>query len=87
MRFLPPTCAQSRRQIRNASQPDGHRFVFPADEVRGIHRFQTPELQEPPATLAKSRLSYTQGILYWQDRTVGLLDADLLFSSLDRSLT
>jgi chemotaxis-related protein WspD len=66
---------------------DGHRFVFPADEVRGIHRFQAPELQEPPATLAKSKLSYTQGILYWQDRTVGLLDADLLFSSLNRSLT
>ena len=66
---------------------DGHRFVFPADEVRGIHRFQMLELQEPPATLAKSRLSYTQGILYWQDRTVGLLDADLLFSSLNRSLT
>jgi chemotaxis-related protein WspD len=65
----------------------GHRFVFPADEVRGIHRFQTPELQEPPATLVKSRLSYTQGILYWQGRTVGLLDADLLFSSLNRSLT
>jgi chemotaxis-related protein WspD len=30
---------------------DGHRFVFPADEVRGIHRFQTPEVTEPPATL------------------------------------
>jgi chemotaxis-related protein WspD len=66
---------------------DGYRFVFPADEVRGILRFQTPELQEPPATLAKSRLSYTQGILHWQGRTVGLLDADLLFSSLNRSLT
>ena len=66
---------------------DGQRFVFPADEVRGILRFQTPELQEPPATLAKSRLSHTQGILYWQDRAVGLLDADLLLSSLNRSLT
>ena len=66
---------------------DGHRCVFPADEVRGILRFQTSELQEPPATLAKSRLSYTQGILRWQDRAVGLLDADLLFSSLNRSLT
>ena len=66
---------------------DGHRLVFPADEVRGIHRFQTPELQEPPATLAKSKLSYTQGILHWQGRAVGLLDADLLFSSLNRSLT
>jgi chemotaxis-related protein WspD len=66
---------------------DGHRFVFPADEVRGLLRFQTTELQEPPATLAKSGLSYTQGILRWQGRTVGLLDADLLFSSLNRSLT
>jgi chemotaxis-related protein WspD len=66
---------------------DGHRFVFPVDEVRGILRFQTPELQEPPATLVKSKLSYTQGILYWQGRSVGLLDANLLFSSLDRSLT
>jgi chemotaxis-related protein WspD len=66
---------------------DSHRFVFPADEVRGILRFQTPELQEPPATLLKSRLSYTQGILCWQGRTVGLLDAALLFSSLNRNLT
>jgi chemotaxis-related protein WspD len=66
---------------------DGHRFVFPTDEVCGILRFQTPELQEPPAILAKSRLSYTQGIIHWQDRSVGLLDANLLFSSLNRSLT
>ena len=43
--------------------------------------------KEPPATLAKSNLSYTQGLLPWQGRTVGLLDADRLFSSLNRSLT
>ena len=66
---------------------DGNRLVFPADEVRGIHRFQMSELKEPPATLAKSNLSYTQGLLPWQGRTVGFLDADLLFSSLNRSLT
>lgn len=66
---------------------DGQRLVFPADEVCGIHRFQTPELQEPPPVLAKSKLSYTQGILHWQGRAVGLLNPDLLFSSLNRSLT
>ncbi len=66
---------------------DSHRFVFPADEVRGLVRFQAEELQEPPATLAKARLSYTQGILGWQGRAVGLLNAELLFSSLNRSLT
>lgn len=84
----------SRREARLSSYDrllvakwSGHRFVFPADEVRGIHRFQAPELTEPPATLAKANLSYTQGILQWQGRSVGLLDADLLFSSLNRSLT
>lgn len=64
-----------------------YRFVFPADEVRGIHRFQTLEVQAPPATVAKSNLSHTQGILSWQGRTVGLLDAELLFASLNRSLS
>lgn len=68
------------------TQWDGHHFVFPANEVRGVHRFQAPELTEPPATLAKSKLAYTKGILSWQGRAVGLLDAELLFSSLNRSL-
>jgi chemotaxis-related protein WspD len=66
---------------------DGKRLVFPADEVRGIHRFQMPELKEPPATLAKSNLSYTQGLLYWQGRVVAFLDANRLFSALNRSLS
>jgi chemotaxis-related protein WspD len=65
---------------------DGNRLVFPADEVRGIHRFQVSELREPPATLTKSNLSYTQGLLSCAGRTVGLLDAQRLFSSLNRSL-
>ena len=66
---------------------DGNRLVFPADEVRGIHRFQVSELTEPPATLAKSNFSYTQGLLSWAGRTVGLLDAERVFSALNRSLT
>jgi len=64
----------------------GNRLVFPADEVLGLHRFQMSELKEPPATLAKSNQSYTQALLFWQGRTVGFLDADHLFSSLNRSL-
>ncbi len=64
----------------------GQRFVFPAEEVRGIHRFESPELTDPPPTLARSRLSYTQAILHWQGQAVGLLDAELLFASLNRNL-
>jgi chemotaxis-related protein WspD len=66
---------------------DRHRYAFPADEVRGIHRFSRQELQEVPATLSKSKLSYTQGILSWQGCTVGLLDPELLFSALNQRLT
>ena len=64
----------------------GNRLVFPADEVWGIRRFQMSELKEPPATIAKSNFSYTRGLLLWQGRTAGFLDADHLFSSLNRSL-
>ena len=66
---------------------DGSRFVFPVDEIHGIHRFETAELNEPPATRVKSNPSCIQGILPWQERAVGLLDAKLLFSCLNRSLT
>jgi len=65
---------------------DGHRLAFPVDEVHGIQRFDPQDLQAPPATVAKANPSYTQGILLWQQRAVGLLDAQLLFSTLNRSL-
>lgn len=88
---LDPTPVRAARRLAYdrllVANWNGHRFVFPADEVRGIHRFQPAELTEPPATLAKSRRSYTQGIIHWQGQPVGLLDADLLFASLNRSLT
>jgi chemotaxis-related protein WspD len=66
---------------------DHHRFVFAVDEVRGIYRFEGQDLQEPPATLSKSKRSYTQGIVRWQGRSVGLLNADLIFSAINRSLS
>lgn len=66
---------------------DGNRLVFPADEVRGIHRFQPSEIEEPPVTLVKSNFSYIQGLLSLAGRTIGLLDAERLFSALNRSLT
>jgi chemotaxis-related protein WspD len=56
------------------------------DEVCGIHRFDMQQLQEPPATLAKSNQTFTRGILHWEGRTVGFLDPNALFSALDRSL-
>jgi chemotaxis-related protein WspD len=66
---------------------DGHRLALPVDEVHGIHRFHSDEMKPPPATISKSTLTYTRGIFAWQERAVGFLDADSLFSALNRSLT
>ena len=66
---------------------DGTRLAFPVDEVQGTQRFQPQELKAPPATVAKSSASFTQGIFYWRDRTIGFLNPEVLFSALNRSLT
>jgi len=65
---------------------ENSRLVFPVDEIDGIYRFQTKELKEPPATVTKSNLSYTRGLLLWNQKTIGLLDAESLFPALNRKL-
>lgn len=65
---------------------DGQRFVFPVDEVHGVHRFHLSDLREPPATVARSGLNCTRGIFPWRNFAVGLLDADAVFAALNRNL-
>ncbi len=65
---------------------EGSRLVFPVDEVHGIYRCQPRELKAVPATVAKATATYTKSVLTWQDRTVGCLDDQLLFHTLNRSL-
>lgn len=67
-------------------QRDGRRYVFPVTEVHGLHRYHDSELRSPPATLSKARGTYTRGVLTWREAQVGLLDDELIFHSLERSL-
>lgn len=66
---------------------DGGRFVFPVDEVHGIHRLNQDDLREPPSTIAHSSMTHTSSIFSWRDRTVGVLNANDLFAALNRNLT
>ncbi len=66
---------------------DAQRLVFPVEEVLGLHRFDAQELQAPPASVARAAQTFTEGIFAWRGRTVGYLDADSLFATLNRSLT
>jgi chemotaxis-related protein WspD len=66
---------------------DGKRLAFPADDVHGICRIQAEELTPPPATVAKAASTFTQGLFAWQGRMVGLLEPELFFLTLNRSLS
>ena len=66
-------------------QQDNARTVCPVDEVHGIERFQPQDLKQVPATLAGAALTYTKAVLSWRRRSVGVLDAELLFHTLNRS--
>ena len=66
---------------------EGSRFVFPVDEVHGIHRFNPKDLKEVPSTVAKAQITCLRGILLWQNKSVGCLDDQLLLLTLNRSLT
>lgn len=65
---------------------DGQRVVFPVDEVQGVQRFRKDEMKESPATIARSSLTYTEGVFAWDGRTIGLLDAEAFFTALNRNL-
>jgi chemotaxis-related protein WspD len=67
-------------------QREGNRVVCPVDEVEGIQRFHRREQMPVPATLAKATATYTLALLSWEHRSVGLLDDQLLFYTINRSL-
>ncbi len=60
--------------------------VFPVDEVHGMERLFTRDLKEVPSTVAHARTSYTRALAPLGDRSVGLLDEQLLFYTVDRAL-
>lgn len=66
---------------------EGHRLVFPVHEVYGIHRYHPTELKEVPATVSQATAKYSRGVLTWQDKSVGCLDDELVFYTLNRSFT
>ena len=64
----------------------GGRLAFPVDEAHGAERYDERELKPVPTTVAKAAARYSRAMLAWRGNAVGLLDDELLFHSLDRSL-
>jgi chemotaxis-related protein WspD len=66
---------------------EGKRLVFPVDEVGGIHHFSLKEVKSVPATIAGAVATHSAGILSWQNKSVGYLDEQLLFYTLNKGLS
>jgi chemotaxis-related protein WspD len=65
---------------------EGQRFVFPVEQILGVHRVAPEDLGEVPATLSRSARSLTRGIFKLDGHPVGLLDEERLFPAMTRSL-
>jgi chemotaxis-related protein WspD len=60
--------------------------VFPVDQVDGVHRLAPASFCAPPATLSQAAAAHTRAVAPWRGLSVGVLDADALFDTLNRSL-
>ena len=65
---------------------DGDKWVFSVKEIHGIHHIHPGLFQNVPVTVAKSKSAFTKKIFNWKDKHVALLDDELLFYSLKRSI-
>jgi chemotaxis-related protein WspD len=60
--------------------------VCSVDEVAGVIRFDPRTLTDVPGTLAHAASRYSRKLLPWRERFVGVLDDQLLFYTIKRSL-
>lgn len=63
------------------------RFVFPVDEIIGVHRVTRAERRETPATVSRTPSHFSSGVFLYRGAVAGILDEEALFPALSRSIT
>jgi chemotaxis-related protein WspD len=69
-----------------AIQKDNETWVFPVSEIFGVLHTDLAKIENVPVTVSKSTANYLKGVIPWDHKNVSLLDEELLFYSLRRSL-
>lgn len=64
----------------------GAKYVFPVSEVRGVHRYGAAAVRDAPATALNCSVHFLKGMLVVDNKHVGILDQELLFSALSRGM-
>jgi chemotaxis-related protein WspD len=65
---------------------EGDLWVFPVEEIDGIYRWDLAQIENVPVNVSKSTADFVKGIMKMENKSVGLIDEELLFSSLKRSI-
>jgi len=66
---------------------NGNHYAFPVSEVKDTLRYDAANLQKTPSTINDGSSNYIEGVIEHQDCHIGLLDTDLIFSSLNRNIS
>ena len=61
-------------------------WVFPVEEILGVHRLAETALREVPSTFGRTS-SFTRAVFTWSDHTVGVLDEGRLLAALRSACT
>ncbi|MGK7905296.1 MAG: chemotaxis protein CheW [Hormoscilla sp.] len=64
----------------------GDTWVFPVDEIAGVHPVQPHQFQDVPTVIDRHPETYTKAIIDWDDLKINFLDEQLLFDTLKRRI-
>ena len=65
---------------------EGRNYVFPVSEVKGLLEYHEADRAPLPDTVLSSSASYMNGVIKWEDKSIGCLDELLLTAQLERSI-
>jgi chemotaxis-related protein WspD len=65
---------------------DGNRWVFPVDEVEGVHRIDARAFEDLPHTVAKGAGCFSSAVFPLKDRKIGMLSQERLFQALEKTV-
>jgi chemotaxis-related protein WspD len=65
----------------------GEDWVFPVDQVEGMHDVAEHEIEPLPVTLTNVDVVYTQGLFKSAGNMVAIIDENLLFGALLRRIS
>ncbi len=65
---------------------EANHYVFPVTQLGEVHRYHDDDFLETPSTRNESSGSFMHGIVRWKHQQVGVIDAELLFSTVTRSM-